>query len=441
MSVVYPSLLVLEARVGSTPGRQGLSLTVTVGGSTWNSVHLDWWDLGADESGPLRADQHDWRYFQPPPAAAEAVARLCANLPVSDAAQPLWLSFARPSGILPLLPWESWLVPLAGRPILRLPYLSLDTERVVDRLDLAVCASQPAAKEAFPLPQLVEDTVGAFLAVNPSCRVHLFVGREELASLRPRFADAEAAGRVVVYDPSEARSYPLPAQRSELSGEEERGIDSPWLQWMLRSLEKTTLDAAHFICPTYFRDGRGALAFAESPMQNIDRVWARFVGPLQLAAFLDQTGAWALGIAPPADNLSPPGARAIADQVAQRRPGPVVLHDAEADPQGVQLTAAFRYLMRAAPPIAAGAVTLYSDPALVARERASSGRASRIARSSAVPLGRVRTASQRVLERSFAELESLAPSDSVAAAAAERGAQEALEFVADLLDKTEEPEG
>jgi hypothetical protein len=52
----------------------------------------------------------------------------------------------------------------------------------------------------------------------------------------------------------------------------------------------------------------------------------------------------------------------------------------------------------------------------------------------------VRTASQRVLERSFAELEALAPSDSPAAAAAERGAQEALDFVADLLDKTIKPE-
>ena len=32
------------------------------------------------------------------------------------------------------------------------------------------------------------------------------------------------------------------------------------------------------------------------------------------AAFLDQTGAWVLGLAPPADNLSPDGARALASR-------------------------------------------------------------------------------------------------------------------------------
>jgi hypothetical protein len=438
----YPGLTVLQVRVGSADSREGVSLTLLVQGSAWNSLKLDWSDLGADDEGRLRSESHDWTRFAPPPSALGSVERFCASLPASAGSGPLWLDFGQPSGVLALLPWERWLVPITRRPILRLPYLPLDTQRTIDQFDIALCASKPASKAGFPLPNLVDETVRAFLSVHPKCRVHVFVDDAEFSSVRGLIRDfVPEQDRVVLYDPSAARQFSVPARRSDTSGEEERGVESPWLLWMLDALAQTTLDAAHFICHTYFSEGRGALAFAESPLLNRDRAWARFVGPLQLAAFLDQTGAWALGFTPPDDNLSPAGVRALADQVAQRRPGPVVLHEREHDAGGEQLAATYRYLTRMGPPAAAASITLYSDPALVATDRSTPRRmtSARVARSSG-PVGRIRAASQRVLDRSLAELEAQAPSESKAGAAAQRGVEEALDFVADLLNKTVKPE-
>jgi hypothetical protein len=66
------------------------------------------------------------------------------------------------------------------------------------------------------------------------------------------------------------------------------------------------------------------------------------------------------------------GLRALADELAQSRPGPVVHHEARLDPNLLQLVAAYQFLFgaRGTPPPATPALFLYCHPARAAASAA-----------------------------------------------------------------------
>jgi len=370
----------------------------------------------------------------------EIVQRL---LPQLDSGRPLWLSFQ--DGWLACLPWERWLQPQHTGPILRLPYLDFEPSlQAGGRLDVLVCASTPAASVIFEVPELLATTIEEVGADLPAT-FHVFVDRFHHPAVEQRLAGLSAAGRVTVYHPDLAASYGEAPRVRKL--EDAVAVENPWLRWMLDSLPSQRVDHAIFLCHGYRSNGVGALAFAESPVADVDPHWARFVGPGQLTTFLDHAGASVLALGSPPSNFSVSGTWSLADDIAHRRPGPVVAIDVSRDSERAALGRALAFLAGRGPrqPPPSAAMALYCHPrhlvspgmlefthsaapllgALKLKEFAASGVGS--GDSWTLP-------SQRILERHFAQHLSLASSKTTIAAATRSGQEGALRYVAGLLE-------
>ncbi len=371
----------------------------------------------------------------------------------------LWVRLIRPTGGLHLVPWERLLEPLLDIPVLRLPQLPSAALRAVDDLDVAICASMPEAKTPFPLPVLVAAAVEAVQSIRrPRAVAHVFVDAGAFAEVRA-VLQGFPADRVRLHDPTEAAGLdPAPQGRPDQAGE----IESPWLAWMARALGGTTVDVAHFLCHGWPGDGTGALAFAESSLVNRDHWWARFVGPQQLSAFLDRVGAWSLVLGSPPGNFSPAALYALADQIGQLRPGPLLLYDAGWDTGGTKqaaLDGAYRFLYQDPPG------RLPTSPALSMRclpKRPSHSPRARAGATDIPFYGYVlggdalasiaaepdtthlagaagarsrpwQVASQRILERTMAELADTGTGTSAVARATRSGIAEAIDFVSKVV--------
>ncbi|WP_027346550.1 hypothetical protein [Hamadaea tsunoensis] len=235
----------------------------------------------------------------------------------------LWLEFPPPNGLLPLLPWENQIGQALGVPVLRLPYFSL-RPLAPHMLTVVLCASAPAAKGSVGISELLPYLAYAYRRLDRPVQVHIFTDRAAYDEIN-RYGDA---GGVILHDPREAAEYP-PAERL-------RAIDdgsvrlSPWLAWIRDALGGQAADVVHFAGHGYLSAGRGAVAFAESPVVNTDTTWARFVGIEQLSAFLSQVGAWSVALTAVPENYSATGLTALADSLAQLRAGYVIRHDLQA---------------------------------------------------------------------------------------------------------------
>jgi hypothetical protein len=110
----------------------------------------------------------------------------------------------------------------------------------------------------------------------------------------------------------------------------------------------------YFLSHGYMSELKGALALAESPTINRDATWSRFVGADELNIFLLQVGAWSVALDSPLENYSEMGLRSVADDLAQRRPGPVLHHETRLDPSLGELAQVLNFLydpLPAAPPL------------------------------------------------------------------------------------------
>lgn len=357
---------------------------------------------------------------------------LASGLPPKGEDDCLWLEHPGARGLLALLPWERWLTAALEWPVRRLPYLpSRRTVRQGLR-QIALCCSQPASKSPLSFEE-VASVLAALLQADTHCRVHVFLDQQYFHRVQTALFWGE---RVVFHDPEAAAEYAIPKRQQRLSGETGRTVDSPWLLWMLNALNQTALDAVHFVVHTYFAEGRGALAFAQSPVFNQDDYWARFVGPLQLSAFLDQCGAATLGLTSPSLNFSPVGARALADQVAQRRPGAVLLHESEVDFVRRELVAAYGYLAGTLAANPMPSVTLYADSLADLPEQVPGPKpASQLGPPPGLQLERVRAACERIVERTAADVNLLKSSGVGIDSAGYRGSKAALRYVNELFDR------
>jgi hypothetical protein len=241
----------------------------------------------------------------------------------SDLDEPLWLEL-RSSGQLAIVPWEQLLSESIDTLTVRIPNFAVAPRFIDgDLLRLAICASSPSAKTPFPVAPYVQDLVRNLQSSGiPRTQVHLFTDVQAHAALHQLRG---ASGHdVVVHDPQEAESFGIGATRSDALSEPR--ITSPWLRWMHGCLMQAPVDAVHFACPGFFYDTSGALALARSPLVNDDPLSSHFIGARELCNFLTSVGALSVGFSQPNETVWNLGLRLVSDQIAQLRPGPVILH-------------------------------------------------------------------------------------------------------------------
>jgi hypothetical protein len=265
------------------------------------------------------------------------------------------------------VPWEQLLVPLLGTPVLMLPdFIFPPPREALSVLDAAVCASAPLGVEDHDVRQALTQTVRAIVQGSPRrTRVHLFCDAA-MRAVQAALWQAEGVD-IDVGDPLDAAPFVAEDRGSRLV--DQAGLlRSPWLLWMRQALRERAVDVVHFCCHGLLSRGRGAMLFAQSPLERTDRYLSGPVGALELQTFLSQVGAWSTAFSAPRGNHSPAGLRALADEIAQSRPGPLLMHDSEWDPHGADLAAAMRFLYAAQPepPPTSPALFMYCQPYLVA---------------------------------------------------------------------------
>jgi hypothetical protein len=371
--------------------------------------------------------------FQFPDFLVPAIQSLVSSSVPPDAA--VWLEFTEPSGLLPIVPWEALFTPF-GHPVLRLPQQTIIPQAPNDAFDAVICFSSPMAKELLP-EQLVE----MFIQQIPPdlARVvtfHLFADaavQPLLQAVRNRFGEEF---RIRIYNPEEAPDLKDVPNRDRLT----EAIENPWLLWIRDSLREQTADVVHFLCHGYVRRGHGALALAESPIRNVNRSWAGFIFSPELSVFLNEVGAWSVAFTSPPGNESVAGLRLLQHEIAQLRPGPVLLHDMESAAQSA-LGSAYRFLYTqdSTPPVLSPGITLYCHPNQALSRESQDEASNQILRDYTL-LGKVRAVkqsawvatSQRILEQA-AERVSAASEKSTAEVRA--GADNALRWVSELIAK------
>jgi hypothetical protein len=367
---------------------------------------------------------------------------------------PLWLSFPRYSGYLPVLPWEPLLKSRLTIPILRACYTDVQPIGSGKSLDAVVCFSFPKAKEFLARlssqHQAPTETVRYFFNripanLAPYTTFHIFADYDlypTLIALR----DQNPAFHIVVYDPQDAARYGAPDSDPDMSSVAGEHLESPWLLWIRNALGQTSVDLAHFICHGYLGKEEGVLAVSHSPLLNDDDVWSRFIGARQLCTFLDQIGAWSVAFSSPPGNYSVSGLRMLQDQIARIRPGPVLFHDVARDPERLGWDEAFQYayaLEEAYAPISE-AISLCCHPDWALPGSAPDSKTQQLVKELTVA-GRLPNifegsentpswlaSGQRALERSVAQLFDTSPDTSKVMSG---GAADALRFASKLLER------
>jgi hypothetical protein len=358
-----------------------------------------------------------------------------------------WLHISSPAGFLPLVPWERLLGPTFERPILRVPHFALFPPLDTEGIDIAICVSQPRAKGEFEAAEAVMTVAQRLTAAAPGAStVHVFADAPTYRALhRAGFDRADRGGARRLYDPALAPPAERTRGRSEI--DDTATTWNPWLAWISSQVGDHTLEAVHFVGHTYLARDQAALAVAESPLLNEDRQWARFIGSRQLASFLDQVGAWSVGLSTPEYNFSPMGARLLVDDLAHRRAGPVLLHEFASDPGAEQLGRTMTSLFHGDWPSEPSNIALYCHPRVfsVADERESLPFAESLLADprigGPVPVAEQPawvTLTRRYLEQSAARLfpEVEQPTSSIQLATGE-GVRQALSFVSDVISSFE----
>ena len=262
-------------------------------------------------------------------------------------------------------------------PILMLPdFLFPSPLETEEELEVLVCGSAPQDHEHGSVFDAMRRTIERMLiSTGRRIRIHVFTDRPIADALTNAWTSLNVLGTtVLIHDPETAAPFLTDDESSRVPGPSST-LRSPWLRWMQRRMAGRALDVAHFVCHGYLSRGRGALLFAQSPIGRTDRFLTGPVTAAELQTFLTSTGAWATSFSSVSDNFSEPGLRAVADGIAQSRPGPMLMASMKADPQCNALAAGYRFLFAPArsPVPKSSALLIYCQPYLVAPPT-SSGR-------------------------------------------------------------------
>lgn len=236
----------------------------------------------------------------------------------------LWLELPPPRGMLSVVPWERLLAPL-DRLLLRLPQHGMRTELFGPHLDVALCLAVPRGAEVGEPVTLLLDLARRYLGQNERpTTVHLLSDPEWHDDVVARASEQLSEHSVVLHDPWDGDMVPGPG--------------SPWERGVLWDLAGVSPDVLHIVAGGWLGNGRGAVVVPDAP-RGPD---ARFIGSVELIELLTQTGAPALAVSVPAGAGGVAGVRAVAEDVSFARPGAVLVHDAELDPDATQFARALR---------------------------------------------------------------------------------------------------
>jgi hypothetical protein len=281
--------------------------------------------------------------------------------------RPLWVHVVAPYGALRFVAWERVLGRALSVPVLMLPDFifppPLDTE---EELEVLVCGSAPLGHEHWSVLNAMRTTVRCISnAVDRRVHLQVFTDQAIYDTLIREWTGLPGfAEQVTMHDPATAR--PFADEDDEPRATSPYALRSPWLRWMAETLSGHSVDVAHFVCHGYLSGGHGALLFAQSPLGRTDRYLAAPVRSPELHSFLTTMGAWASSFVSVPDNYSELGLRAVIDDIAETRPGPLVMNATAVDPTGEALTDAYGFLFgrtRRSPP-ASEALCLYCQPYL-----------------------------------------------------------------------------
>ena len=369
--------VVMESSAASSSLVPVVMIDVERGGTLLETISAAPEDLGV----PADFDPAAYRYAEPAfgfsAGTGGRIARAVSGMLGLGPAETVWLHLADPVGFLSGLPLERMLRQYVGeRPILRVPNFALFPARPLGRIEMALCVSEARARERFDGLSILRGLVPALLdAGSPIAALHLFTDAATYYHLGPErdaaFERFATDTRLVLHDPAGA---PSPGRSGPAASTSNAGtaVTNSWLRWMLQELSGVTVDVVHFATNGYTFAGQSALAVADSPMTSEDLLWARFIGPDELATWLSHLGTWAVGFTSPPGNFSPLGLREIADDVARLRPGPIVQHDAALGPLSFQeLAWAYAGLLGGVQPAPAGSVAMYVHPAVFAQTAVS----------------------------------------------------------------------
>lgn len=286
--------------------------------------------------------------------------------------RPLWVHLVKPYGLLRIVPWELALGQALARPILMLPdFIFPPPREAMHVLDVALCGSAPLGYEGHSVHQAMRQAADRILAgtgAGRRVRLHVFADRDIAQPLSAAWkADGRLDAQIVVHDTAEAEPYVAEDLSSRLV-DAAGTLRSPWLLWMCKVLADQAIDVVHFICHGHLTRERGALLFAQSPLERSERYLAGPVGAAELGTFLTRVGAWSTVFSSLPDNHSAPGLRWLADEIAQSRPGPMMMHNLAVDPDGAALAAGYAFLYGLEPQAApeSRALFIYCQPYLEA---------------------------------------------------------------------------
>jgi len=305
----------------------------------------------------------------------------------TDGSRPLWVHLVKPYGLLRFVPWEQLLGMSLNVPVLMLPdFIFPPPRETAGVLDVVLCASAPLGCEESSIYQATRLAIQRVREAKARrVRMHVFVDEQVSQAIRDEFQYLGSDAPVIVHDHGPAYKYALEDRSSRLL-DRTGTLRSPWLLWMREALSGHGADVVHFVCHGHLSREQGALLFAQSPVERTDRYLAGPVGALELQTFLTQVGAWSVVFSSVSDNNSQPGLRALADQIAQSRPGPLMMHTLAFDPDALALGDGYRFLYADAPgqPPRTPALFLYCQPYL-ARDAVGPRARSRMDRSSWKP--------------------------------------------------------
>ena len=264
---------------------------------------------------------------------------------------PLWIHVVRPYGALRFMPWERAFGAQFGHPILMLPdFLFPPPRESDDTLDVVLCASAPLYVEDGNVGNaLVAAAEGIRAAAVRSTNLHIFTDNAFYQGMHDHLATlAPPNGSVTVYDPQDASPFCSEDVSSRLVDQSGQ-LRSPWLLWMQHSLRSRSVDVVHMLGHSHLARDRGAMLLAQSPLERTNEFSPGPVSAIELSNFMTRVGAWGTVLTGVVDNNSPSGMRALADEIGQTRPGPVVMHSLARDPQQSFLPVAYRVVFDDAP--------------------------------------------------------------------------------------------
>ena len=279
--------------------------------------------------------------------------------------RPLWVHLVKPYGVLRFVPWERSLGDALSEPVLMLPdFIFPPLRETESALEVALCGSAPLNREEHSVSDAMQAVATRILEASPrTTRLHVFADGQLTQRLRDEFNEqGRLNADVFVYGPEGAAPYVDPTAPSKTTDAGE--LRSPWLLWMRDALRKQSIDVMHFVCHGYLRRDRGAMLFAQSPMERTNRYLAGPVGQAELGNFLTQIGAWSTALTSVADDNSEAGLRDLADGIAQSRPGPLLMHMMRSDPNALEVVNAYRFLYSVSPMDApqSSALSMYCQP-------------------------------------------------------------------------------